>query len=72
VRPIRKIQFIRNEFFRIGCLVPPDVPAYRLNVDWDFGGICFCGKKVQTIDFDILIEILKLYQTTLGKIIFRK
>jgi len=67
VRPISKIQFIRNEFIRIGCLDPPDVLAYRLSVSWDFGGICIFGKKVQTIDFDILAELLKTIPNNAGE-----
>ena len=67
MRPISKIQFIRNEFIRIGCPDPPDVLAYRLSVDWDFGGICVWGKKVQTIDFDILVELLKSIPNNVGE-----
>ncbi len=67
VRPISKIQFIRNEFIRIGCPDPPDVLAYRLSVYWDFNGICIWGKKVQTIDFDILVELLKSIPNNAGE-----
>ena len=67
MRPIIKIQFIRNEFIRIGCPDPPDVLDYRLSVSWDFGGIFIFGKKVQTIDFDILVEVLKTIPNNAGE-----
>ncbi|NUM60454.1 MAG: hypothetical protein HUU56_17650 [Bdellovibrionaceae bacterium] len=67
MRPISKIQFIRNEFIRIGCPDHPDVLAYRLSVSWDFSGICVWGKRVQTIDFDILVELLKSIPNNVGE-----
>lgn len=41
--------------------------AYRLSVSWDFGGICIFGKKVQTIDFNILVEVLKTIPNNAGE-----
>ena len=59
MRPMTKIDFIRNEFIRIGCPSPAYVLDYRLNVEWHFSNIIIRGKKIRSIDYDMLVEILK-------------
>ncbi len=70
MRPVSKIQHIRNEFERIGCPSPADVFAYRLQVLWNFNGICVWGEKVETFDFDILSEILRSIPNNAGEDFF--
>ncbi len=67
MRPITKIDFIRNEFLRIGCPSPAYVLDYRLTVEWNFTDILIRGKKVRSIDYEMLVEILKGIPDNVGE-----
>ncbi len=67
MRPMTKIDFIRNEFLRIGCTNPAYVLDHRLHVEWHFSDILIRGKKVRFIDYEMLVEILKDIPDNVGE-----
>jgi hypothetical protein len=72
VKTKSKIQTIRDEFERIGCPLPRDPFAPRLDVYWHFDRLIVTGTDSKTFGFEVLMEILKTIPDSAGEPFFWK